>query len=98
MVAMRGSFGHCSTANLGPTLHTAAQASLVNEEIIRLLLDAKADVHIKGGRYHTALQATSLASNKHVFARLLEMGAEINAKEESTVTHFKQLLHKVIEK
>lgn len=64
----------------GTALQTAAQISDTNEEIIDLLLDAGADIHIEAGRHGNDLQAAASAGNRYVIKRLIAAGAEVNAE------------------
>ncbi|KAG4034505.1 hypothetical protein MFRU_003g04650 [Monilinia fructicola] len=51
-----------------------------NEAIVKLLLEAKADVNAQGGRYGNALQAASCGGNETIVKLLLEAKADVNAQ------------------
>lgn len=72
--------GGSDFSELGTALQTAAQFPDINDEIIDLLLDAGADIHIQAGRHGNALQAAASAGNQHVVKRLIATGAEVNAE------------------
>ena len=71
--------GESECNEYGTALQTAAQISNTNDEIIDLLLDAGADIHIQAGRHGNALQAAASAGNKNLVKRLIAAGAEVNA-------------------
>ena len=72
--------GESEFSEYGTALQKAAQISHTNEEIIDLLLDTGADIHIQAGRHGYALQAAASAGNKNVVKRLIAAGAEVNAE------------------
>lgn len=72
--------GDSECSEYGTALETAAQLPDTNEEIIDLLLDAGADIHIQAGRLGNALQAAASAGNKNVVKRLIAAGAEVDAE------------------
>lgn len=72
--------GESEFGEYGTALQTAAQNPNTNEEIIDLLLDAGAEIHIQAGRHGYALQAAASAGNKNVVKRLIAAGAEVNAE------------------
>ena len=56
-------------------------ASLYGHEmVVHILLEARADVNAKGGRYGNALQAASERGQEKVVQILLEAGANVNAQ------------------
>jgi ankyrin repeat protein len=48
--------------------------------VVKLLLDAGANVNAQGGHYGNALQAASLPGHESVVKLLLEAGANVNAQ------------------
>jgi ankyrin repeat protein len=49
-----------------------------NTDIVKLLLDAGADVNLQGGNYGTALQAASAGGHSRSVRLLLDAGADVN--------------------
>lgn len=60
------------------SLHIASSQG--NIEIARLLLQYKADVNARGGRYETMLQAAATGGSVDLVELLLECGADVNAR------------------
>lgn len=52
------------------------------ENIVKLLLDAGANVNARGGYFGTAIQAALFFGHKEIIQILLDRGAETNAKDE----------------
>jgi ankyrin repeat protein/aminoglycoside phosphotransferase (APT) family kinase protein len=61
---------------------TALQAASAggHETVVKMLLDAGADVNAQGGEYGNALQAASRESHETVVKMLLDAGADVNAQ------------------
>jgi hypothetical protein len=56
-------------------------AALLNlREVVKILLNAGADVNAQGGEYSNALQAASWEGNEQVVKILLDAGADVNAQ------------------
>ena len=81
-ILARGPDVNVAEGEYGTALHTAAQLSDANEDIIGILLEAGADINIHplDCRYHDALQAAAFSGNKKIVKRLLDAGASINAR------------------
>jgi ankyrin repeat protein len=52
-----------------------------HQEIVRALLDAKADVNAKAGNGATALMLAARAGNQEIVRALLDARADVNAKD-----------------
>jgi ankyrin repeat protein len=60
----------------------ALQAAALGEhaDVVRMLLDAHADVNAQGGYYGNALQAAAFGGNTEVVRMLLDAHADVNAQ------------------
>jgi hypothetical protein len=67
-----------SYTNTGGALYYASWLGFYN--VVRLLIEAGADVNAQGGDYGSALQGASLIGNKAIVQLLLEKGADVNAQ------------------
>ena len=50
-----------------------------HQQIVKMLLDAEAEVNTQGGFYRNALQAASSGGNQQIVKMLLDAGADVNA-------------------
>lgn len=65
-------------ASAGTVLQIAS--THCNENVVKMLLDAGADVNAQGGEYGNALQAALYRDNEKVVKKLLSAGADVNAQ------------------
>lgn len=63
------------------SIHVASFTPAYKSEVIKIPLDAHADVNIHGGPFGSALQAAALSGNAEAVRLLLQAGASINCAE-----------------
>ncbi|KAF7446386.1 ankyrin repeat domain containing protein [Pyrenophora tritici-repentis] len=68
------------TGKLGVPFEMQAASYRGHEQVVKMLLDAGADINAQGGNHGNALQAASLRGHKQVVKMLLDKGVDINAQ------------------